>query len=375
MLISAFVRDQSGRPIPMVNVDVHAEGPNDQLRFARMEDPDAPIFDLTDQYQAPDKNHVSKEATIECNNKDNDGEQGDHNMVGQNDRKHIESVEGTSDAGEFKFALYSGSGGGTFITAWADQNNDDQMGNSEASGGTSIGWGQNPPEPQTTVSLEPTNTTVAQGTCQRMEMVAREGGNALANKNVDVHITGPDSSVSFCPVTDGSATRAPDQGEHSSGSHTNGTKHIEGETDSFGRFIFGVLSPSTGSTSVEAWVDQVDDDTLSNEPTQSATIIWAPPGDRSITLDANKSSVRSGGTVKLFGTIDGDEACESGQTVKIKSRRPGRRFRGVGSTVTDDSGAYEIRVTVRRTVEFRAVSPAGGPCTLAKSNIVKVRAN
>ncbi|MEA2433965.1 MAG: hypothetical protein QOG54_1422 [Actinomycetota bacterium] len=370
--VSALARDQFSRPIPGANIDVHAEGPNDQLRFAR--DDDTPVTNTTDDFQAPDKSHSEKEPAVKCSNFMADGEQGDHNVVGPPDRKHIESVDGTSDDGLFQFALYSGAVGTTSITAWVDSNNDDLMGNSEASGGVQVGWGENPQPPQLAITLQPTNPSAARGSCQRMEALARQGGNPVPNANIDVHAAGPDPSVTFCPVSDGSANRAPDQGEHTSGAHADGTKHIEGETDSFGRFTFGVLSSNEGSTAVTAWIDTTDDDIQASEPSQSATITWTPPGERSITLDVNKSSVRSGGTVKLFGSIDGDAACESAQTVKIKSRRPGRKFRNVSSAVSDDSGSYEAKVRVRRTLEFRTVVIAGGACSAAKSNIVKVKA-
>jgi hypothetical protein len=46
----------------------------------------------------------------------------------------------------------------------------------------------------------------------------------------------------------------------------------------------------------------------------------------------------------------------------------------VSSAVSDDSGSYEAKVTVRRTLEFRTVVIASGACSAAKSNIVKVKA-
>jgi hypothetical protein len=364
----ARVIDTQSRPMAAVNMDIHASGPNDQLRFGT-------IANVTGAFQPPDKNHVSSENAVNCGDGSNQNKQGDHNVVNGNDKKHIESTTGTNNQGEFRFALRSDSAGGTFVEAWADVNNDDLFNSGEASGGSQIGWAQDPPQPQLEISLQPTNPSAARGSCQRMEAIAREGGNPIASQNIDVHASGPDASVSFCPVADGSPTRIPDAGDHSSGTHTDGTKHIEGETDSFGRFVFGVLSSTEGVTSVTAWMDLTDDDLFISEPSASGAITWSPPGERTISIDVNKSSVRKGGKVKVFGQVEGDAACVAGQTVKLKSRRPGRKFRSTATVVTGDDGSYQFVVTVKRTTEYRTVSPEGGPCVVAKSQVVKVKAS
>jgi hypothetical protein len=369
--LTVQVFDQQSRPLQLVNVDVHAVGPTDQLQFA--------TGGNEDDFQAPNAGPHSKENTRLCNDLAGENQQGDTNRVNAPDEKHIETVltgsnAGTDNQGSFTFALYSGVVGGTAITAWADANDDDVQSASEASGGARLGFGQDPPPPVRQLFLDPANSSGPVGSCQGITVVAKEGGNTLPFGNIDVHILGPDSSVTFCTPSGGSPTRTPDSGEHVSGVHSDGTKHIEGEVNSAGQFVFGVVSPSAGETTITAWLDETDDDTLSAEPSVNGTASFGVSGDRSISLDASRRRVPQGRRVRLFGAISGSEACEGGQTVKLKSRAPGGRFRTIGSRTTSGSGEYAFRVRVRRTKDYRAVAPRNGVCELAKSSTVRVRA-
>ena len=141
-------------------------------------------------------------------------------------------------------------------------------------------------EGRPTVSIEPAETGAKPGSCQRMQMTVNdETGQALANQNVDVHVTGPNDNVHFCdPDTGASPRRAPDQGNHgvdaehmSEGTHQESspsTKHTEGETNSSGRFIFGVIANANGDSQVIGWVDQNDNDIQDDEPSDSSVIHW-----------------------------------------------------------------------------------------------------
>ncbi|HVF52951.1 MAG TPA: hypothetical protein VNC78_05010 [Actinomycetota bacterium] len=135
----ATVIDQRGRRIAAVNVDVHAQGPTDQL-----------AFDTSTQShpnQPPDANHTPPEPAYSCQSGTFSGQQGDHNVAGDADTKHIESVTGTNDAGQFSFRLHTDAGGATRITAWADIDADDLLCSAEPAGSASIGWGQDAPPP------------------------------------------------------------------------------------------------------------------------------------------------------------------------------------------------------------------------------------
>jgi hypothetical protein len=367
-VLRATALDQFGRPLANPNFDVHAFGPSDQLQFAT-------ISGTTDNFQGPDKGPHSQENTARCSETAAEGRQGETNRVAQHDEKHIESRGEFRDEGVFKFALRSDSVGGTNVLVWVDADDDDLQDGTEASGGARIGWGQDPPPPVRQVFLDPANPSATVGSCVRLVLSVKEGGSPLTSGNADVHLTGPDSTVSFCTPPDGSVLREPDSGEHVAGVHADGTRHAEGELNSAGQLVFGVMSTSQGQTTVTAWLDETDDDTLSNEPAASTRVSFGVDGDRAISLDASRRRVPRNARVRLSGVISGSEACEGDQPVRFKARRPGtNRFRTIASRATNAQGEFAIRTRVRRTTEYRAVAPRNGVCNVSKSRIVRVRA-
>lgn len=371
-LLTAVVEDQFGRPVAGANVDVHADGPEDELHFSSRGD--GPMAERTDASQAPDNGHVSKENAKRCSDNTNSGQQGDHNVPGRDDAKHIESVAGTSDPGQFRFALRSDYAGGTFITVWADVDDDDQADLNEATGGTQLGWGSPPPPPATTVFLTPASANATNGSCVAFEAVARRGGSPFANANVDVHLSGPDAGVNFCDVSGGTTRRPPDSGGHVGDTHEDGVRHGEAEADPAGKFVFGVTSATSGTTQILAWVDNTDDDLLSGEPSATSSVTWAPPGERTISINSNRSRVAQGRRVRLSGNIEGDPSCSGGQVVNIEAKPVDRgRFGIVKTVTTDGDGAYTTRIRMRSARKFRAVTPESGPCSAATSRTITVR--
>lgn len=149
----ATVRDQNGRQIAGTNVDVHAVGPDDALRF------DVGTA-FSDRNKAPDKGDHASDAGIVCNASGNQsgqgaaGSQGAHVVPAGPDIKHIESVDGTDAAGQFEFSVFSSAPGTTQITAWADFDDDDLICASEPRGAASVGWGPDNAAP-TPVAEEP----------------------------------------------------------------------------------------------------------------------------------------------------------------------------------------------------------------------------
>lgn len=366
-VMTAVVEDQFGRRVPGVNVDLHADGPEDELHFGTS-------TNQTDAFQAPDNAHVSRENAKDCSDNSNENQQGDHNTPGRDDVKHIESTSGTSDSGQFRFALRSDFAGGTFIQAWADVDDDDQPDLNEATGGSQLGWGTPPPQPTLDVFLTPERANGTNGSCVGFEILARRGGSPFANANVDVHLTGPDPAVNFCEVPGGGPRRPPDTGGHVADTHEDGARHGEGETDGAGRFLFGVTSPTTGTTQVQVWIDGNDDDLLSGEPTRSSSVDWQPPGERSISIEGSKSTVVKGRRVRVFGSIDGDPSCSAGQTVNVQAKPVNRgRFATVRTVITDSDGSYSTRIKMRKARKFRSVAPQAGMCDLARSNTITVR--
>jgi hypothetical protein len=153
--------DQAGRHIAGANMDVHATGPSDRLKFYS---DDLGFFT---GYQPPDRGDHSEEPAFDCTGQDpeggnppgnaNPGVQGEHQRFGQPDRKHIESLEdGTSDTGTFSFSLHSEEPGATTFTVWADERddgcgaNDDLFTEGEVNASGTIGWDTGTaPEPVT----------------------------------------------------------------------------------------------------------------------------------------------------------------------------------------------------------------------------------
>ena len=360
------VADQDGQPIAVANVDVHAVGPTDQLRFATQ-------AGTNSGFQSPDKGHGGTETTARCAATDSEGTQAEHSVPGGNDLKHIESTTGTNNAGEFTFVLRSDDMGGTQVNAWADDVDDDSRGLGEASGNGRIGWGQAPPPPQQEIFVDPTSATATVGTCHRFVVAARQSGAPIVGANADIHIIGP-AGVAFCSTGD-SNTRAPDLGGHTGDAHDADTRHNEGETDDAGNLVFGVTAPTEGDTQIVAWLDSPDDDALTaSEPTGTSRVEWQQVGERSISIEASSGSVRKGRRVRFTGTINAAESCARNQEVELKARRPGSPFKTIKRGRSNDEGDYSFRVTVRKTKDYRTVAPQSGVCDKAKSPKKRVRA-
>lgn len=376
------VSDQLDQPIAGINVDVHAAGPGDQIQFATFDT--TPVTNDTDPFQAPDRGGASHrhstENAIRCSDDESLGQQGETNVPGGDDVKHVESTApanslgGTDNFGRWVFALHSRTQGGTQIVGWADVNGDDVLALSEASGGAQFGWGVPPPQPVTEVFVSPTETNASTGSCVPFEVQVRRGGNPFGGANVDVHVTGPDSSVTFCDTSGTSTRRPPESGGHVADAHEDGTRHAEGEASSDGRFVFGVTSATQGTSSVQIWLDDEDDDVSSGDLSRTATVTWQPPGDRDVSLTSNKNRVSKGRRVRLSGTVQGDPACAAGQTIQLQSKRlRGGTYRTIRTLTTDAEGEFATRVRMRSARKFRAIAPAAEPCQQATSPAVTVR--
>lgn len=172
--ITATLLDQFSRKVAGANVDVHAAGPTDNLYF---DDPDGPNPPAA--YQPPNANNHTTEGTVNCEdaarplNTSSGQGQGEHEVQGEGDIKHIETVPaGTNDAGQLTFRLHNRTTststvtGVTQITAYFDRNDDDAMCSAEPQGDASIGWGADPGTPtgtadENTTCPEPTPTGTA----------------------------------------------------------------------------------------------------------------------------------------------------------------------------------------------------------------------
>jgi hypothetical protein len=151
--LAARVIDQDGAPISGANVDVHAQGPTDSLKFVQV---------TNSTFQPPDKGgHGPTEPASNCAG-DDTGTQGEHN-VADVDTKHIESAAaGTNDLGRFVFRMFhraqGAAGEDTQITAWADRDFNDVFCQEEPNANAAIGWGAG-------TSASATGLPPAEGTC------------------------------------------------------------------------------------------------------------------------------------------------------------------------------------------------------------------
>lgn len=322
-------KDLFDRPVLGANVDVHIQGPNDQLQFGDDADPGQ----VSSVYQNPQKDH-SSEAARDCDSATaNFGTQGDHNVPGGNDIKHRESTTGTGltgsvGHGEWLFHVWSPSVGDTQITAWLDDEpvasdtakreaDDDLLGGSEKTDTNFAQWLPSAPA----VTIDPTGATAVAGECQRFIVRVRGGARPVRGANVDVHATGPSNDLDFCDPGDGSELNAPTQGtghnaederEVSHAGEPPVAQHTEGVSNDAGNLIVGITSPVAGDTTLTAWYDAgetpFDNDVQdSGEASASATTNWiVGTGDAAVSW-VNPSPYGSAGT-NVANTRDVDEA-------------------------------------------------------------------
>jgi len=101
------------------------------------------------------------------------------------------------------------------------------------------------------------------------------------------------------------------------------------------------------------------------------------PTGRIVGLHASRNSAVWGRTITLFGFVDSSPRCSERQAVELdrRLRGPNQRWRDFRTTVTNRSGRFEERVTVRRNAEYRAVVPRTPLCARGQSlsRLVKVR--
>ena len=138
------VLDQLSRPISGINVDVHAVGPSDQTKF------DGGFLTQPSTYTPPDKGHPGTEPLFACDfltPPEAMDFQGDHNRAGSPDVKHVEGNLGVSSSFG-AISLHADQDGGTQLTIWADEDNDDLYCSQEVAIAASIGWDEPAPAPE-----------------------------------------------------------------------------------------------------------------------------------------------------------------------------------------------------------------------------------
>ena len=156
--------DQRGWEILGANIDVHTAGPNDKLRY------DTGLF-APSGFQLPDRHVGGPEPGYDClsGNDQVVDNQGEHQILGGPDIKHIESDgTGTEDTGNWSFGFWTPADSVTAerftarFTAWVDEfddgciANDDLFGQDELSASGIVGFGTAPgaPDPFTSRFVE-----------------------------------------------------------------------------------------------------------------------------------------------------------------------------------------------------------------------------
>lgn len=376
------VLDQFDRPVQGANVDIHLQGPTDEVGFGD----EASSSHGSSGKKAPDAGGHEKEDTWDCDSPGDryDGAQyGEHERPAGDDLKHLESpptgtgLSGPSALlpGQFRFHVFSPDPGDTKITAWVDEEpikketdvraaDDDKLGSDEARGTSRSQWLAGPAR----VRLSPASDTFITGACSRVTVSVRGGRTPVEGANVDVHATGPTSDLDFCEPPNGSDTRAPDMGGHDpedeqESTHPGAkadaptTQHTEGETDDTGSFVIGLVSPADGNTTVQAWVDGTrgtDNDTrATSEPTGNGNYAWASDAQDATVRFLNPSGYGDGSGDNVSTKNDGNgyfhivtrvDLPDMVQGVEILISSDGTSFSKLGDAVrVGQSEVYEFR--------------------------------
>ena len=205
------------------------------------------------------------------------------------------------------------------------------------------------------VSIEPAEAADEPGTCKSFTMSVRDAsGQALGNEPVDVHLSGPGNDAEFCtPATGGSPSSPPAEGGHTviagdnEGIHddtTPYTKHIEGTTNSSGRFTFGVTSPTEGDSQIFAWVDQLENDVLdANEGSDTSLMHWTSQGTEP-NPNPNRCTIKGdGGDNVLRGTPRRDVICGLGGADRLIGRGGNDLLKGgAGKDIARGGGGKDV---------------------------------
>lgn len=282
-VLTSTVEDQFGRPIWRVNMDVHAQGPGDEVRFGR-------VPGTTNSFKAPDQGGHQTENTDQCGDapaEQSSPAQGRHTNVSGPDAKHIESVEGSDTSGRFTFAVRSPSREGTStVTAWADEDDNDERQTTEPFDTTTVTFTRQSASPSQSASQSTATATATQSASnspsQSASSVSPSGTSPSSGSPTQAQTlncepetdTNPVSSshTFVCTVSDASgpvsgvevdveATGANDQ-DGDSRNTPDDSCTTTGESGSctitHGPGGFGSTS-ETGTTVYRAWIDSDDD--------------------------------------------------------------------------------------------------------------------
>jgi hypothetical protein len=193
------------------------------------------------------------------------------------------------------------------------------------------------------VTIEPAEAAGQTTQCQRFELSVKDAsGLGIADANVDLHVSGPTDTTEFCDVGDGDPRRAPDRGSHTASpdqpdesihlEEGSDSHHTEGETDAGGRFVFGIVSGTSGDSQILAWADQDDNDELdANEKSDTSIMHWGGSDGGG----SSKCTIKGGGKDNVLrGTPGADIICGGGGDDVIRGRGGNDKIYGGGGNDT-----------------------------------------
>lgn len=324
---SAKVVDDRGRPVAGANIDARITGPGDVAAFGSAAEASA--------FGAP--SNLTSAAASTCAGLGNStSKQGVAANPDGPDAVHIESTLGTGlsgpagvEAGEWRFLIYGGEPGRTQIEVWLDDEriarevdlraDDDDMPEPGEQSATAVAqWFLTDIQ----VAITPLEASVPTWGCAEHKVIVQAGGTKLENLNIDLHARGPNNDIAFCSLPGHEPVRAPDGGDHkgpetrdgigsshpASHAECGGTsdtlgivcRHAEGETNTQGELVFGLVSGAAGDSSIEAWVEgdpgaRFDVDTRSTVIRNTAATSWVR-GSSDVRIRLISPSTFTGGT-------------------------------------------------------------------------------
>lgn len=219
-------------------------------------------------------------------------------------------------------------------------------------------------------------------------------GNSLWHANVDIHLTSKSGKVSFASGSRTTRVKAPDR-HHSKAitaglcdrsirpgtqaKHARDGSRMHAElwnygTDTTGNFTVAATTTDAPTTQMMGWIDQNNDDVRQrSEPWD----IFLFREDTSIRVVPDKKTVEPGGTVSLWGALDGAHYCNDYRGVALQARSSDvLPWEDVASGKFDMWGTVTFSRQVTSPTWFRMRSAAvHGTCQEATSRPVFIDIN
>lgn len=234
-------------------------------------------------------------------------------------------------------------------------------------------------DPAEKLDCEPETDRTPRGQTHSVECLATRGdaNDPVPGTEVDVEATGvndPDNGDS--PKTPDFTCRTSDNGKCVVRHTTSRTGQLG--TTTYRAWVDDDFENETAEADATEGTDEEGTPGDTEEPDKTDVVEneWIPNPNRSISIDSTRNSQERGKRVRIFGEINGDQACETAQTVRLRTRRANSSggFRLLATTMTDNQGEYAFRVIIRRSRDYRTVARPTNNCEKARSKIITVRA-